>query len=103
MHRADRDLARRDLDPVGDFDRLNIDSPDRVPRPAKLAVRANEYADLVRLSSFSNPSGEPFADALGLLFRIVESLDYRGRAVEHRHGAAAILGIAVDIGQRGRQ
>jgi hypothetical protein len=57
----------------------------------------------VRLNSFSDPSGEPFADTLDLLFRIVEGLDCRGSAVEHRYGAAAILGVAVDIGQRGRQ
>ena len=99
MHRADRDPARRDLDPVGEFERLDTGFFDRVPYAAKLAGRADKYADLMRLNALSNPSSDPFADSLGLLFRIIEGLDCRGWAVEHRYGAAAILGIAVDIGQ----
>ena len=72
---------------------------------AALARRSSPFedADLVRLNPFSDPCGNPCGDGLGLLFRIGDGLDCRGRAVEHRHGAAAILGIAVDIGERGRQ
>jgi len=37
MHRADRDLALRDLDPVTELDRRNTGLFDRGPRPAQLA------------------------------------------------------------------
>jgi hypothetical protein len=34
-----------------------------------------------------------------LLFRIVEGLDLRGWAIEHRHGAVTILCVAVHVCQ----
>jgi hypothetical protein len=50
MHCADRELARRDLDLVAEFRCWNTASFDGVPRPAKLAGRADEDTDLVRLN-----------------------------------------------------
>jgi hypothetical protein len=57
----------------------------------------------VRLNSLFDPACDPCTNRLGLLFRVVESLDRRGRAVEYGHGATAIFRVAIDIGQSGRQ
>jgi hypothetical protein len=59
MHRSDRDLALCDLNPVAEFDGWKTGLFDDVPRPAKLAGRADEHADLVRLHSLFDPACDP--------------------------------------------
>jgi hypothetical protein len=103
MHGSDRELARRDLDLVADFDRRNTGLFDGVPRPAKLAGRADEDADLVRLHSLFDPAGDPCANRLRLLFRVIEGFDCRGWPVEHRNGAAPVLCVPVHVGRGWRQ
>ena len=66
MHRADRELAGRDVDLVAEFDRLNTALFDGVSRAAKLAGRADEDPDFLRLNSVDDPSGDPLANRLGL-------------------------------------
>jgi hypothetical protein len=48
MHRADRELAQRNLDLVAELDRLNTGLFDGGSRSAKLAGRADEHTDLGR-------------------------------------------------------
>jgi hypothetical protein len=47
----------------------------------------------MRLDTVGDAVGDSPAQRLGLLVRIGEDLDHRSRAVEHRHGAAAILSM----------
>jgi hypothetical protein len=46
MHGSDRDLARRNLDLVAEFDRLDTGLFDGIPRPPKLAGGADEDSNL---------------------------------------------------------
>src|SRR6516162_4059128 len=57
----------------------------------------------MRCHTFGDAISDPPADRLGLFVRIGEDLDRRGWAVEDGHGTAAVLGIAVDIRDRGWQ
>jgi hypothetical protein len=83
MHDSDRNLAHCDLDLIAQFDCWKTRLFDGVPRPAKLACRADEDTDLVRLNSLFDPAYYPPTNRLGLLLWVIESLDLRGRAVEH--------------------
>ena len=51
MHGFDRDLAGRGLNPVAEFDGWKTGLFDDVSRVAKIAGRADENADRVRLNS----------------------------------------------------
>src|SRR6516225_8658565 len=57
----------------------------------------------MRCHTFGDAISDPPADRLGLFVRIGEDLDRWGWAVEDGHGTAAVLGIAVDIRDRGWQ
>src|SRR6516225_6515053 len=103
MHRADGDLARRNLDLVAEFDCLDARLFEGAPRSAKLAGRADEDANFVWLNPLFDPTFEPCTNGLGLLLRVVEDFDLWGRAIEYRYGAAPVFRNAIYVGQSGRQ
>jgi hypothetical protein len=62
---------------------------DGIPRRAKIAGRADERADFLRLKSVFYPACDPVPNRLRLLFPVIESLDRRNAA---RTGAARLRG-----------
>ncbi|MGC2415108.1 MAG: hypothetical protein WA459_20720 [Stellaceae bacterium] len=52
----------------------------------------------MRLDTLTDPIGDPTCDRLGLFLRVVEGFDRGRRAVDNRNRAAAVFGIAIDIG-----
>jgi hypothetical protein len=68
-----------------EFDHRDTGLFDGIPSPAKLAGRPDEHADFLPLKSVFDPACDPVPNRLGLLFRVIESLDRRNAA---RTGAA---------------
>ena len=52
----------------------------------------------MRLNAVIDPARDPGTDCLRLLFRVIEGLDFGGRAIEHRHGTASIFRVGIYIG-----
>jgi hypothetical protein len=72
-----------------EFDRRDAGLFDGIPCRAKIAGRADERADFLRLKSVFYPACDPVPNRLRLLFPVIESLDRRNAA---RTGAARLRG-----------
>src|SRR5690606_3084661 len=103
VHDADCDLTCFRLYLVAQFDTRCASGLDRGPRAFQLLAGSNEQADLMRLATLFQAIGEPVPDGFALFRGRIEGADLGCRPVEHGDGAAAALGVTVNVGDVRRQ